>query len=380
MTRIDGDVRSKQPSQALHRRRLVAGFAAAALVLFLAACTEEDGTGPVPGPLAGRAFIVNSVAGTLSVVGRGADGRLAAQNDAVELGPASTAVALAVGDGVVAVPDGATSRLLVFDEATLAPRCEAALPAGSSPNGVAISDGKAYVSLLISGAVARVDLATCTVEQMGPAGPAPADVEVLDGKVLVVVSNIDLLGPGFPPPRLGPGYVAFLDAQTLTLQDTVGTGGFNPQFAALDRDGDLLVVNTADFGGGNSSLAVLDPVSRRFSAAFPIGDSAVDLAVSPSNLVYVSSFSDGLYVFDASANRVVRGVSNPLFAPGPSGARRGSSGVAVDRRGNVLSIFPDNFAVPGRVFLFDSDGALVDSVAVGIGPVGVQVETSARPD
>jgi hypothetical protein len=323
---------------------------------------------------------VNSVGGTLSIVGRAADGRLAAENDVAVLGPAANAVALGVGDGVVAVPDGATSRLLVFDEQTLARRCAASLPAGSSPNGVAIAGGKAYVSLISAGALARVDLGSCAVEAQVPVGPAPTDVEVLDDAVLVVVSNIDLTSPTFPPPRFGPGYVAFLDVSSLALEDTVETGGFNAQLAAVDRDGDLLVVNTGDFGGGNSSLAVLDPEARRFTAAFPIGDSAVDVAVSPANLAYVSSFSDGLYVFDASANRVLRDGSDPLFAPGAGGARRGSGGVAVDRRGNVLSVFPGDFATPGTVFLFDVDDVLADSVDVGIGPIGVQFESSAAPD
>ncbi len=342
------------------------------------ACSDDGATGPVPGALAGRAFVVNSVGGTLSVVGRGADGRLTAENDAVELGPAANAVALAVDEDVIAVPDGATSRLLLFEASTLAPRCIAALPPGSSPNSVALGGGKAYVSLLIGGTVARVDLASCSVEDVKPVGAAPADLEILGADVVVVVSNIDLLSPGIP--RLGPGYVAFVNAQTLALEDTVETGGFNPQLAALDKDGDLLVVNTGDFGGGNSSLAVIDLVARRFQAAFPIGDSAVDVAVSPSNLAYVSSFSDGLYVFDASDNVVLRGASNPLtIAPRPNG-QHNASGVAVDRRGNVLFVYPGDFASPGEVFLFDSDGELTDSTAVGIGPIGIQLEPSARED
>jgi hypothetical protein len=52
----------------------------------------------------------------------------------------------------------------------------------------------------------------------------------------------------------------------------------------------------------------------------------------------------------------------------------------VDRRGNVLSVFPGDFATPGTVFLFDIDEILADSVNVGIGPIGVQFESSARPD
>ncbi len=364
-------------------RRATGMVVAASLALgslFLLSCSDEDGIGPLAGALGGRAFVVNSVGGTLSVVGRGADGRLAAQNDVVELGPAANAVTLAVGDGVVAVPDGATSRLVVLEESNLAQRCVATLPAGSSPNGVAIADGKAYVSLILADALARVDLASCAVEAQAPVGPAPTDVEVMGETVIVVVSNIDLRAPTLPLPRFGPGYVAFLEASSLALQDTVETGGFNPQFAAFDRDGDLLVVNTGDFFGGNSSLAILDPMARRFSAAFSIGDSAVDVAVSPSNLAYVSSFSDGLYVFDATANRVLRDASNPLFAPASGGGRRGSSGVAVDRRGNVLSVFSSDFATPGIVFLFDADDVLADSVSVGIGPVGVQLESSAHPD
>lgn len=357
------------------RRRL---SAVAATALLWLACTG-DGGGFDPGPLAGRAFVVNSISGTLSIVGRNpGDGGLVAQNDVVELGPDANAVTLAVGEGVVAVPTQA-NRLLVFEEGTLAQRCSAALPAGSSPLGVAIAGGRAYVSLLRSGQVARVDLAGCEVEQVAPVGPAPAGVVASGAALLVVVGNIDL--SAFPPPRLGESYVAVMDPATLALLDTTGTGGFNAQFAALDREGDLLVVNSGDFGLGNSTISVLDPAAQRMTAGpFALGEFGGTVAVGPSNRAYVTSFNDGLYVFDASANRVVRGPENPLFAPGQAGERRGSGGVAVDRRGNVLSVFFGDFATPGKVFLFDDAEALVDSATVGIGPFGIELERSAQPD
>ncbi|MFN2431501.1 MAG: hypothetical protein ABR599_01535 [Gemmatimonadota bacterium] len=360
------------------RARPKRGLLSPALAAVLTACSGESGTDPQPGPLAGRAFVVNSLAGTLSIVGLTADGELEAQNDVVELGAGANAVTLAVGEGVVAVPTQ-TSRLLVFDEATLARRCSAALPPGSSPQGVAIAGGDAFVTLLVSGELARVDLATCEVEQVGPVGASPADVEVLGETLLVVVGNIDLSTGANPPPRIGESYVAFVDALTLEVRDTVGTGGFNAQFAALDRTGDLLVVNTGDFGQRNSSLVVLDPIARRRrSGPVPIGDSAADLAVGPDNLAYVTSFSDGLYAFDATAGRVLRGPANPLSADS-AGLHRGSSGVAVDRAGNVLSVYFGDFVTPGKVFLFDAGQTLSDSVRVGVGPFGAAFETSARP-
>lgn len=350
---------------------LLAAFGAAAL-----ACSE-DAAGPDDGPLAGRAFVVNSLGGTLSVVGRRtSDGRLEAQNDVAELGAESNAVTLAVGEGVVAVPTQ-TNRLLVFEEATLAHRCSATLPVGSSPAGVALGGGDAFVTLLVTGAVARVDLATCEVEATADVGPGPFDLEVLGQELLVVVGNVDVTQ--FPVPRLGPSYVAFLDALTLEVEDTVGTGGENAQFAELDREGDLVVVNSGDFDGGNGTVSVIDPVARRLTAGpFPIGDFPGDLAIGPDGRAYVTSFNDGLYVFDSGGNRVLRDASNPLFAPGPLGAPRGSSGVAVDPRGNVLSVHFGDLPAPGRVFLFDAGEALVDSVAVGVGPFAIRMESSAR--
>jgi DNA-binding beta-propeller fold protein YncE len=351
---------------------LLAAFGAAVL-----ACSE-DAAGPDAGPLAGRAFVVNSLGGTLSVVGRrSSDGRLEARNDVAELGAESNAVTLAVGEGVVAVPTQ-TSRLLVFEEATLAHRCSATLPVASSPAGVALGGGDAFVTLLETGAVARVDIAACQVEAIAPVGPGPVDVEVLGDELLVVVGNIDFAAPGIPP-RLGPSYVAFVDALTLEVRDTVGTGGENAQFAELDREGDLVVVNSGDFDGGNGTVSVIDPVARRLTAGpFPIGDFPGDLAIGPDGRAYVTSFNDGLYVFDSGGNRVLRDASNPLFAPGPLGARRGSSGVAVDRRGNVLSVHFGDLPAPGKVFLFEAGEALVDSAGVGVGPFAIRVESSAR--
>jgi DNA-binding beta-propeller fold protein YncE len=350
------------------------------LALLAGGCSDEGPSGPAPEPLAGRAFVVNSLGGTLSIVGRGPDGRLVAQNDVAELGPGSTAVTLAVGEGVVAVPDGGTNRLLIFEEATLERRCSAELPTGSSPTAVALAGGDAYVSLLLADGVARVDLATCAVEQIGIVGAAPVDLELLGRTLMVVVGNIDLRSGAFPVPRLGQSYVAFVDAGTLAAIDTASTGGTNAQFAALDQEGELLVVNSGEFGAGNSTVAVLDPVTRRLVAGpFPIGDFAADLAVSPDNRAYITSFNDGLYVFDATSNRVLRSTENPLFAPGPAGQPRGSSGVAVDRFANIVSVFFGEGATPGQVFLFDATEALVDSVTVGLGPFGTQLEAEARP-
>jgi hypothetical protein len=375
---VEGKIRRER----IPGEHFLKGCVIAALVLsvVLAACSDEDPVGLDSGPLAGRVFVVNSLGGTLSIVGRTAEGRLSAQNDVVELGPGANSVTLAVEEEFVAVPDGFTNRLLVFDERTLAPRCSASLPAGSSPNGVTIGGGAAYVSLLIAGSVARVDLATCSVERIGEVGPGPADLELHGDRLLVVVGNLDFSTGAFPIPRLGPSYVAVLDPLTLALRDTISTGGFNAQFAALDGDGDLLVMNSGDFGGNNSSLSVLDPIAERLVAGpFPLGDFGTDIVVGPDNTAYVTSFSDGLYVFDASANRVLRGGDNPLAAPPAEGSPRGSSGVAVDRRGNVLSVFFGPGQTPGQVFLFDAEEVLVDSVSVGFGPVGAQFEEAAQP-
>lgn len=346
-----------------------------AALLASAGCDGDAGSGPDGNGVGQRAFVVNSIGGTLSIVERETpNGSLRARNDVAALGAGANAVTLAVGEGVVAVPVAGTSSLVVFDEETLQRRCGAALPPGSSPSGVAIGGGKAYVTLLVAGQIARVDLAACAVEQVAPVGPGPVDVEVLGESLAVVIGNLDYSTGGIPT-SLGESYVAFLDARTLVTRDTVSTGGRNAQFAVLDREGDLLVVNTGTFGGGNSTVASLDPVAGRLQGTpLLIGDSAVDVAVSPENRAYVTSFVDGLYVYDATANRVLRGASDPLFAPDASGGRRGSAGVAVDGRGDVLSVFFGDAATPGEVFLFADGRTLEDSVAVGIGPVGIQVE------
>jgi hypothetical protein len=125
----------------------------------------------------------------------------------------------------------------------------------------------------------------------------------------------------------------------------------------------------------------VNPAARRLSAGpLPIGDSAVDVAVGPDNRAFVTSFSDGLYVFDASRNTVLRGSGDPLFAPDSLGEPRGSSGVAVDRRGQVLSVHFGTGATPGQVFLFGGGRTLADSAVVGVGPFGIQFEETARPD
>jgi hypothetical protein len=351
-----------------------------ALVALAAACSNGIEPGEQEFELREAAVVVNSIGGTLSLVGRDPDGRFVARNDVVELGPAANAVNVAVaadadGDTVAAVPVGATDSLLVFEvdaaDAMIRRRCAAGLTPGGSPSNATIANGKAYVTQLVSGEIARVDARTCRVEATAAVGPGPVDVKVFGGTVIVVVGNLDFSAGGFPA-RLGPSYLALLDPLTLAVEDTVGTMGFNAQFAAIDRDGELLVTNSGDFGAANGSIVVINPGARSVTAGpIPLGEFPAEIAIGPGNVAYVSSFSDGLYTFDAGSNQVVRGPEDPLRPPDDGGRRRGSSGVAIGARGQVLSTVFGDAATPGKIFLFDDSGALADSASVGVGPIGV---------
>ena len=82
----------------------------------------------------------------------------------------------------------------------------------------------------------------------------PNDIVVVsDSLALVVSANLD---DGYAPS--GEGMVTAINPRTMTIVDTVRTGGTNPQFGALGPNGLFYVVNTGDYVNP-SSLVIIDP-------------------------------------------------------------------------------------------------------------------------
>ncbi len=196
-------------------------------------------------------------------------------------------------------------------------------------------------------------------------------VTVSDSLVLVVSSFLD---DSFTP--LGDGVVTAVDPRTMTVLDTVGTGGENPQQGELGPDGLLYVVNTGDFVSP-STLAIIDPLTMTrvdLVGGFPAGSG--DVHVSEGGILYTSAFFGGTVAWDTSTKAFIRDGTDPICAPLDGGGCRGAFAAHTDADGNLYQTFfgDAGAGLPPQIFRYEAGTfALTDSIDSGLGPVGLDI-------
>jgi hypothetical protein len=196
---------------------------------------------------------------------------------------------------------------------------------------------------------------------------------ISDSLVLVVSSNLD---DSYAP--AGDGMVTGVDPRTMTLVDTVRTGGENPQLGDLGPDGMLYVINTGDYVNP-STVAVIDPTTMtrvKVVGGFPAGSG--DLHVDSNGLVFVSSFFGGTVVWDSSSETFIRDEADPVCAPIAGGGCRGAFVTHTASDGALYQTFFGSVAdgLAPQVFVYSPGTfALTDSIDSGVGPVGLEIAT-----
>ncbi|NIV91985.1 hypothetical protein GWN42_04075 [candidate division KSB1 bacterium] len=340
------------------------------LVWFAVIHVSCDGDSPM-GPEAmtvQRAFVVNSTSNTISVIELDS---LTVRNDVIDLGPNSTAVGFSFRGQRAIVPNGRANNVVVLDTENLTVEGIIDLPEGSGATGSAFFNNTiAFVGNLNLNSVSRIDLQSMTWTDTIAVGIAPSDIAVANGKVFVINSNVDFT----TFEKLGNGTISVIDPNTLQVTNTIDAGATNSQFIGVDLEGDLIVVNSGDFGAGNGTVSVIDPETETLTTGpVTIGDFPGSFNINSDGVAYIASFSAGLYVFNTRTNTVVRGADNPLSATDASGNPLGSAGVDFDDDDNIYSVHFGDGVTPGTVFMFNSAETLVDSVKVGIGPFAIEI-------
>ena len=200
----------------------------------------------------------------------------------------------------------------------------------------------------------------------------PNDVVVVsDSLALVVSANLD---DAYAPS--GEGMVTAIDPRTMTIVDTVRTGGTNSQFGSLGPDGLFYVVNTGDYVNP-SSLVIIDPTTMTqvdVVPGFPAGSG--DVHVGANGHVFVSAFFVGTVVWDSNTREFVRDIGDPLCAPLAGGGCRGAFSATTGADGSVYQAFfgSTSEGLDPWIFRYSPDSlALTDSIASGLGPVAVEV-------
>jgi len=330
-------------------------------------CDEDN---PVGVNLDGgqKAYVLNSISNTISIVDLDS---LTVQNDVIQLGANSSAVGFTTRGNFALIPNGAENNALLLDLKSLTIEKTIDLPIGSGATGSAfLNDNTAFVCNLNLQSVSRIDLNAGVVTDSIAVDLAPSDVAITSGKIFVANANVDFTT--FQP--VGNGTISVINPATNQVVKTIDTGATNSQFLAIDSDGDLIVVNSGQFGAGNGSISVIDPEAETLTAGpFTIGDFPGSISINNNGVAYVASFSAGLYGFNTQTNTVTRGANNALAAL-VGGFPAGAAGVDFDKDGNIYSVNFGDATTPGTVYIFDAGETLFDSVKVGIGPFDIAIQ------
>jgi hypothetical protein len=328
----------------------------------LAGCADTNAPLPEPQEVL---LAVNSTANTLSIVP--VDAPTSALQ--VELGGTTpTPVGVSARGAIAIVPLGLDNAVAVVDLRAGTVLRRVPLPANSGATGsVVIDDSIAYVANPNLNSVSRVNYLDGTTAEVA-VGRYPQGVIFTRGKVFVLNGNLD---ETFAP--AGPSWISVIDPATNALAtggDSIPlTGPGNAGFATVGVDGLMYVMSTGSYTEGEGRLSIVDPVARAEMASFSgFGTGPGNVAADGDAKVYVSSFAEGVMVFDTDSNKVVRGVGNGV--PIPS-----NSAVAVDSRNRVYAIEsgPCQGGKPGRAHVLATDLTQQRTITLGECPSGAAV-------
>jgi hypothetical protein len=296
----------------------------------------------------------------------------------VALGASSavTATGVSVRGATAVVPLGNAASVAVIDLPTQRIASYWLFASGNATGSAFVDDVTVVAANQETDELGRFTIGATggTITDVVAIAPFPSDViAVSSTRVLVVSSNLD---DAYAP--IGEGVVTAVDPTTMTVIDTVHTGGQNPQFGALGPDGLLYVPNTGDYVG-ETTVAVIDAETMTrvdLLPGFPAGAGAVH--VDDDGLLYASGFFFGTVVWDTSAEAFVRDGSNPVCAPLAGGGCRGAFGTRSAADGSLYQTF---FGSPSQglapwIFRYEAGTfVLSDSIASELGPVEVEIHT-----
>lgn len=346
-----------------------------ATVLALAGCdlsTFDPGLGFLEGfgdPEIG--LVINSTDNALTLFQLGAPDRQVqipfGASDAI------TPVGFSIRGLNVAVPLGNAASVAIVDLGEQEISRIFLFPSGNATGSAWVDDRTLLASNTTDDYVGRfaIDQTGDTISQTVSVAPGPGTIVVHDGRAFVVSSNLD---ENYAP--LGNGVVTAVDPVTLEVIGTVETGGVNPTDAAVGPDGLLYVVNTHQYETG--SVTVIDPATLQVTSH--ISDVAAgpgSIHIDADGLAYISGFFFGTLVLDTGTGEFVRGPENPVCARLEDGSCRGAPDADTDRNGDLYQAFFGSAknGLDPWVFRYRAGTyELIDSIAVGQGPMSIEIE------
>lgn len=347
-------------------------------ILAAAACTDTASPPPVRGFLDGTtanpdiALFVNGSANTLLLLQLGAPD----QRQELALGASSaiTPVGFAVRGKKALVPLGNAASIALVDLESNTVERVFTFASGNATGVAWVNDTTAVAANQLDDYVGRIYIhqAGAAIVDTVPVTPFPTDVQAHDGKVFVVSSNLD---ENYE--EIDDGAVTVIDPATMTILDSLTTGGRDPQFGAFGPDGRFFVVNSGEFFANNGSLAVYSAaVNSAPTVVTGFGDFPGPIKIDAQGRAVISSFNFGSIVYNTTAAEFIRAPDAPLCAPTPSDGCRAASDAAFASDGRIYQAYFGSAAQssPAQIFIFDATTyALVDSIAIPLLPSGIQI-------
>ncbi len=260
-------------------------------------------------------------------------------------------------------------RVDVFDLATESITASIPLPAGSNPWTCEVTDGRVFVSGLLTDRVYEIDPWSATVIDEIGVGVAPEGMCVADGKLFVANTGFD-----FGTFSYGPGTVSAIDLATNAVVATIPVVT-NPQECSTLPDGTVHVVCTGDFFLTTGAVEIIDPPTHGIVESIPIPAYPGTAAANESGLVYLgittASFGSEIWAYDATTRLLVHDGSNPIL---PSLDFYGNLRVAED--GTLL--VPD-FTLDLLLVVDPADPSAPAPFLVGDGPADLAVVERGPP-
>jgi hypothetical protein len=350
----------------MNRPFKLAGLLTAALFAGIACA---DTVAPLP-PAEEVLLAVNSTESSLSVV----PVKAPAGAVTIPLGGTTPApVGVSAANGIAIVPMGLDNAVAVVDlkQGTVVRTIPLANNSGATGSAV-VDDSIAYVANPNLNTVTRVNYLTGDTSSVD-VGVYPQGVVFSRGKVFVLNGNLVNFAP------VGPSWITVIDpvtkARATGIDSIPLTGPGNAGFADEGADGILYVMNTGPYDGVTEGrLSLVDPVSRTELASFAgFGNTPGPIAAG-NNRVYVSSYNEGLMVFDTDTRTVVRGAGNGLGITN-------NAAVVVDAEGRIYALEsgPCAGGVPGKAHVLRTNLTEIRTIDLGECAVGATVTDVPPP-
>jgi YVTN family beta-propeller protein len=231
-----------------------------AVLAITVGCESVSGPGEEPNPTGRVVAWFNGLGSTVDLYFPDADSLII---QAYNTGNAPNDIAY-LGNDLIGVVNSITGTLSVYDlSSTGGAYVEVDLGTGSNPYCLDSDQSSVYVTLLLAGEVAVVDMSSWSVEETFDVSPNPSGIAVVDGELFVSHANW--------PDTSFTGGVTVVNASTGATLDTVAAPTNTVTIRYFPETGRLHASATTYVGDG--TISIIDPQSRSVIATVPTGGS-----------------------------------------------------------------------------------------------------------